>query len=35
VLVVATASPPAEPTGAEMLIFVDEHRVLYNIKQVL
>jgi hypothetical protein len=35
VLVVTTASPPDDPTGAKMLAYVDEHRTLYYIKQLL
>jgi hypothetical protein len=35
VLVVATEAPPTDPTGAEMLAYVDEHRTLYYIKQLL
>ena len=35
VLVVTTASPPDDPTGAEMLAYVDGHRTLYYIKQLL
>lgn len=35
VLVVTTEAPPANPTGAEMLAYVDEHRALYYIKQLL
>ncbi len=35
VLVVATEAPPASPTGAQMLAYVDEHRALYYLKQLL
>jgi hypothetical protein len=35
VLVVVTAMPPDDPTGAEMLTYVDEHRALYYFKQLL
>jgi hypothetical protein len=35
VLVATTAMPPANPTGAEMLAYVDAHRALYYTKQLL
>jgi hypothetical protein len=35
VLVVATEAPPTDPTGAEMLDYVDAHRALYYVKQLL
>jgi hypothetical protein len=35
VLFVVTDAPPEDPTGAEMLAFVDEHRSVYLVKQAL
>ncbi len=35
VLVFVTDTPPTDPTGAEMLAFVDAHRTVYIVKQVL
>jgi hypothetical protein len=35
VLVFVTDTPPTDPTGAEMLAFVDAHRTVYIVKQAL